>query len=511
MEGLIDKFIKYLFLTFILLFSVNHILSIEHHLYNNNFQMAESANESLYNRKRISRDEYLINKGLIQLFKGNREEICQILSLYQGDYDITKRNIIALLYFCEKEELFSLIDEHENISEIFPLYRGIFLFQKGMYNEATASFSRMNINRLSKMELQEYNRHNILIMAKAKDINGLVEMIRRTESYDIINSIQDIEILRELTFHDIPYRQNIINDLINYYFDNNFISEGINYIRSLHRRRIITTGSYRAIERSFREKPIGIFMEMDEDIMNSLGNGIRKYTDNHDINISFEKEDSSIIRYEIIDSLYAGEKNRFYIPVISSFRDSKPNVINPIILFRDKIRSLAEDYSQIMEKKTLLVIRERDKINDTAGIFHEPVFKVGEIGYISDSDRKEIEYIILDGTSEEIFIILNDLNLMSFENLRRIFLLNDMTYFAPMLKGNRYRERLFHIPVYDRIIKNSGIKDIQGYDRYYFLGYDTAGIIDLVENRRQIFRGLLADYYIEGGELKKNISYEKLE
>lgn len=502
----------------VILCTGNSALSLEYYLYRNDFDRAAETNESLFSRKMINRDQYILNKAFIELFKGNINDSCMIFNLYEGDHDISRREILAMLYFCREDEFIKTVDEYENKERLNPFYYGIYLFEKGFFNKAVSSFQRMNINRLSGMEYRTYLKYYMAILAQANDIKGIAELFAGTGSINILESnlIKDINLLRELSFYDIPHREEIINIVLKYYYDNNLINEGISYIGRLYRGRVVTPDSFREIRKYFQEKPLVILIntaELSEEASFKLKEGMDKFFKTAGMNAQIIHNDTSTVRYEIIDSINRGSmKNRFYIPVTSLFDDYQSNVIFPVITLIDKVESLLEHAGDIKNDKTLVILRSWDEKVPVFDLIAQPVYKVADFDYVSlsESESENIEFIIIDGSAEEIFVLLNSINLISFESLKQIYVLNDMGSYRPRLKGFRYKGLLLHIPVFNRIKEILDKGDLDNYDRYSFLGYDIAGIIHMVEAKRETFRGLLADYSVSSGRIKKRIKYERL-
>ncbi len=489
--------------------------AIEYFLFRGDFQKAMQANEADYRANRINTDQYTLNKAYIELFMGNVEDACGIFSLSGYRLDMTRRESAALMFHCGREEFLNLMGKCENRDKVFPLYHAIYLIENKMHDKASILLSRLNINRLSDTEYKTYLLYYLKLLIKAGDTKSIAGLIRSSEDAGLADLITDTGLLEAISLYDIPERERIINRVLKHYYENRMVDEGISYINTLYGRGLITHNSYRELKKSFLNMPVYILMNLSYDSKSSeyemLAGGIREYFSRMGRKISLESQDSRLIRYELTDRDTASRKSRFYIPVSSSFNQEGGNIIQPVISLRDKAEYLIRHDPLIAEERTLVILRDWEQKPAIFNLLKNCVFKADTAGYLTGQEKEQIRYIVIDGSAEEIFIVLNEINWISLENIRQIYLLNDMGSYASRLKGFRYREILTHMPLLSRI--NDALKEHGLYeqDKYYLLGYDIGGIIDMIEKSEKSYSGIMAEYYIHDGRLSKRLKYEKLD
>lgn len=509
-----NKYLKAIFLVLVCLLAGSALMPSDYFLYSNNYEKAVEANLQDYNSRRISKSRYILNSAFIELFRDNLEDACSLFLLSGFAEDIADRKYAALAYFCRREKFIQLMDISEERDRVFPLYRAFYSMEKEQYEDALGMLRRLNINRLSNIEYQAYRMHYMKILLVLRDMEKIAGMIRSFDDMDLLYEIQDMEILRELSFFDIPPRREIIDRVLGYYYESRMAREGLDYLSKLYSKRIITGTSYRELRKAFLDMPLYIFINVDSPGENSehlsLREGMEAYFQRQGRKISMENQDSRLVRYEITDRDEKRSPSRFYIPVKSLGTDESANIIQPFIGIRDKVRGLLEYWPDINSKKTLVLLQDWQQKHDILNMLEYPLIMAERAGHIPEHEKARIEYIIIDGTPEDIYLRMNDINWIKFESLKQIFLLNDLGGYASKLKGFRYRDMLSHLPVIARIEQAVQLHSLRHAGKHYYLGYDIAGIIDMIEKKAQNFSGVLADYYIKDSRLEKRINYEKL-
>lgn len=489
---------------------------IEYELYKNNFDRAVQKNDLLFKEAAINRNQYITNIAFIEFFKGDIERACEIFVMVDDYDDINNRALMALLYYCNTREFFSTIDRAADRAGLFPLYQGIYLFENGKINEASAAFRRININRLTKYEYSTFYNYQNKKVIESRDIKRIITLVIETEGIEIINKISDMGLLRELSFYGVSHRDHIINRVIAHYYDNDMVDEGLKYLEDLYSERIITRGSYNAITGSFLEKPVYVYADISlidikykVPLMKGLAESLSKLSPN----IVIVSDINDKVKYIIKDSPVPMNDNKYYVPVVSHDICKGPNCLVPFVLPGDKAENLLRANNELERKKTMLITDDRIAANDISRYLLNFIYKNSEIGHVSESELDNVKYMIIYGDPENVFLILNRINFHEFHSLKHIYVLNDISRYRSRLKGSRYRHIISHIPLRKRIA--GMIKDrelLRIYNRYYFLGYDIGGIINMKEKRTGIYKGFYAEYSHDASNnlIQKTIEYEKV-